>query len=473
METTSTFPKIIQGGMGVNISSWPLARTVSMLGQQGTVSGTVLEKVMARILQSGDPGGHFRRALSHFPFPHITKKVLATFYVEGGISKGVRFRGAPVFRVTPSNLLIALAICANYAFVWLAKEGHKNPVSINYLEKVAMPHIYAITGAMLAGADFITMGAGIPLQIPGVINDIAEGKTASYRVPVIGKSITSYTMTFNLEQFFEGKLPPIKRPGFIPIIASNPLASVLKKKLPEGSVYGFVIEEPTAGGHNASPRKPILNARGEPEPIYGEKDVVDYSEIAKFGLPFWIGGSKASPEKLKWALSVGAKGIQAGSIFALCEESGMNPEIRKKIRELGFSGKLRVRTDMRISPTGFPFKVATLDGTISEQSVYEARVRVCNQGALVSLYERGNESIGYRCAGEPVDKFVSKGGNAEDTVGRGCLCNGLLSAAGLGNEGEAPIVTLGDDVGFLSAVMADSSGSYSAKDAITYLLGHI
>jgi NAD(P)H-dependent flavin oxidoreductase YrpB (nitropropane dioxygenase family) len=292
-------------------------------------------------------------------------------------------------------------------------------------------------------------------------------------VPVIGKSITSYTMTFNPEQFFGGKLPPLKRPGFIPVISSNLLASVFKKKLPEGSVYGFVVEEPTAGGHNAPPRKPILNARGEPEPIYGEKDVVDYSGIAKFGLPFWIGGSKASPEKLKWALSVGAKGIQAGSIFALCEESGMNPEIRKKIRELGISGKLRVRTDMRISPTGFPFKVAILDGTISEQSVYEARVRVCNQGALVSLYERGNGSIGYRCAGEPVDKFASKGGNAEDTVGRGCLCNGLLSVAGLGNEGEAPIVTLGDDVGFLSAVMADPSGSYSAKDAITYLLGHI
>ena len=470
---TPIIPKIIQGGMGVNISSWPLARTVSMLLQQGTVSGTGLERVMARMLQSGDPGGYFRRALSHFPFPHIAKKVLDTFYVEGGISKGVRFKSAPVFRVAPSNLLISLVVCANYAFVWLAKKGHENPVSINYLEKVAMPHPYAITGAMLAGVDFVTMGAGIPLQIPGMLGDIAKGRTAYYRVPVIGKTITSYTMSFDPEQFFGGKLPPMKRPGFIPIISSNLLACIFKKKLPEGSVYGFVIEEPTAGGHNAPPRKPVLNAHGEPEPIYGEKDVVDYSEIAKFGLPFWIGGSKASPEKLNWALSVGAQGIQAGSIFALCEESGMDPEIRKKIRELGFTGKLRVRTDMRISPTGFPFKVAILEGTVSEQSVYEARVRVCNQGALVSLYERANGSIGYRCAGEPVDKFVSKGGNALDTVGRGCICNGLLSAAGLANEGEAPVVTLGDDVGFLSAVMADLGGAYSAKDAITYLLGHI
>ena len=73
--------------MGVNISDLFLARTVSMLGQQGTVSGVALEKVLSRILQRGDPGGHIRRALSHFPFPRVAEKVLSTFYVEGGISK--------------------------------------------------------------------------------------------------------------------------------------------------------------------------------------------------------------------------------------------------------------------------------------------------------------------------------------------------------------------------------------------------
>lgn len=475
MEKSPALPRIIQGGMGVNISGWLLARTVSMLGQQGTVSGVALEKILSRVLQRGDPGGHMRRALSHFPFPHIAKKVLDAFYVEGGIPEKAPFRNTPVFTIKPSDFLIALTVCGNYAFVWLAKEGHENPVSINYLEKIALPHIYAITGAMLAGVDLITMGAGIPLQIPEVIDNIAKGKTANYRVPVIGENITGHTMSFNPKEFFGEKLPPIKRPGFIPIIASNLLASIFMKKLSKESVQGFVIEEPTAGGHNAPPRKLILDERGKPKPVYGEKDIVNYPLIAKLGLPFWIGGSYASPEKLKWACDKGATGIQVGSIFALCEESDMDSDIKRKIRQLGFEGKLSVRTDMLISPTGFPFKVAILDGTISESSVYKDRIRICDQGALTSLYEIPDWNIGYigyRCASEPVDRFVSKGGDEKETEGRGCLCNGLISTAGLGNYGEPPVVTLGDDVSFLPRIMASAQSVYSAKDAVKFLLSN-
>ncbi len=434
------------------------------------MSGVVLERVMARILQQGDPDGNLRRALSHFPFPPVAQKVLRTYYEEGGIPHGTPYKGVPVFSVNPSNLLIALTICANFAFVWLAKEGHENAISINYLEKVNLPHIYAITGAMLAGVDIITMGAGVALQIPKVVDDISSGRTASYRVPVIGKNITSYTMSFNPESFFEGKLPPLKRPGFLPIIASNLLADIFMQRLPEGSVHGFVIEEWMAGGHNAPPRKLILNEHGEPLPIYGEKDVVDYRRIAELGLPFWPAGARASPEMLKWALSMGATGIQVGSIFGLSDESDMDFEIKRKIRHLGFEGKLIIRTDMRISPTGFPFKVAVLDGTISEPTVYEARCRVCNQGALVSLYEKSDGTIGYRCASEPVDRFIAKGGNEADTVGRGCICNALSVTGGIGDYGEAPVVTLGDDLSFLKRIMATAQSSYSAQDAIKFLL---
>lgn len=470
MEKQLIFPKIIQGGMGVNISGWHLARTVSLLGQQGTVSGVVIERVVARLLQKGDAGGHIRRALSHFPFPLIAEKVIETFYVKDGIPKGSPYKATPVFTINPSPLLIALTICANYAFVWLAKDGHEKPISINYLEKVAMPHVYALTGAMLAGVDFITMGAGIPLQIPGVVNEIAEGKIANYRIPVIGKNIKRYTMSFDLEKFFGGKLPTIKKPGFIPIISSNALATILVGKLPKESIYGFVVELDTAGGHNAPPRELIFDDQDKPLPIYSEKDIVNFSKIAKLDIPFWIGGSKASPENLKWALSVGATGIQAGSIFGLCDESDMNPDIKRQARKLGFEGKLAIRTDMLISPTGFPFKVTILDGTLSESKIYEARHRICNQGALVSLYERQDGTIGYRCAAEPVDKFVAKGGNITETVGRGCICNGLSVTADVGNDEEPPIVTLGDDVSFLPHLMANAESSYTAAQAIRYLL---
>lgn len=453
--------------MGVYISTPFFVNTVSRNGILGTISGVAPERIMARILQRGDAGGHYRRALSHFPFPEVARQVLDAFYIEEGNPKGLPVRNAPLFTIDPSNLLIALSICANFAFVFLAKEGHGNPVSINYLEKIAMPHLYSITGAMLAGVDFITMGAGIPLYIPEIIGAVAEGGTASYNIPVTGANIHNYTMSFNPEDFFGGKLPPLKKPGFIPIIASNLLASVFikfMKNLPrlKESMYGFVVEEPTAGGHNAPPRK---------GGVYGPRDEVDYAEIAKFGLPFWIGGSKASPEKLKWAKSVGASGIQVGSIFALCEESGLDPVIRQEVRRLAFEGKLQVRTDMKASPSGFPFKVAVLAGSLSEEDVYLSRKRVCNHGALRTLFEESDGSIGYRCPAEPVAIYEKKLGQVEETERSRCLCNGLLSTAGLGDEDEAPIITMGDDVSFLKSLMTKSDDSYGVVDVIKYLLG--
>ena len=63
-----TYPVVIQGGMGAGISSWLLANAVARLGQLGVVSGTALDLILSRRLQSGDPGGHMRRALKNFQY---------------------------------------------------------------------------------------------------------------------------------------------------------------------------------------------------------------------------------------------------------------------------------------------------------------------------------------------------------------------------------------------------------------------
>ncbi|NJD19732.1 MAG: nitronate monooxygenase, partial [Gemmatimonadetes bacterium] len=60
-------PVIIQGGMGVGISSWLLASAVSSRGQLGVVSGTALGTSFVRRLTDGDPGGPYRRAMAAFP----------------------------------------------------------------------------------------------------------------------------------------------------------------------------------------------------------------------------------------------------------------------------------------------------------------------------------------------------------------------------------------------------------------------
>jgi NAD(P)H-dependent flavin oxidoreductase YrpB (nitropropane dioxygenase family) len=462
-------PKIIQGGMGFYISSPFLANAVARSGGLGTVSGVAPELVLAIKLQSGDAGGHFRRALSQFPFPHIAQMVLDAYFVEESDPRRLKPRRPPVFNVQPSPLLIALSVCANFSFVWLAREGHENPVSINYLEKIAMPHVYAFTGAMLAGVDYLTMGAGIPLQIPEAINALMEGRPVTYRISVEGETVTGHQMCFDPEAFLGGKLPPLKRPRFLPIISSNVLANVLMQRLPAGSVYGFIIEEPTAGGHNAPPRGQFA-VNGEREPVYGPRDIVDYSKISRLGLPFWIAGSKASPEMLRWALSAGASGIQVGTAFALCEQSGMDPIWRNLVRRLGYLGTLRVKTDAAASPTGFPFKVAAVPGTLSEADIYAARERVCKHGVLTALYEKPDGSIGYRCPSEPIAIYLAKGGKLEETVERRCLCSGLLATAGLGDENEAPIITLGDDVErLMPLLMRGPDDPYDVDTVFKYL----
>jgi len=452
--------------MGVAISGWELVRAVSLYSKPGkevlgTGSGTAADRILANLLkQGGKKANEICRVLRNSDKDVIREtgeRIIEKYFKK--ISQGI-----PVFTVTPSRSLIELTICANYAFVTLAKEGHSNPVSMNYLEKIAMPHLFAIYGAMLAEVDFITIGAGIVLQIPPIINAYLNGTEAIYKIPVIGSE--DYTIRFDPEAFFGKKIKLNKKPGFLPIVASNTLAKMLEKKLP-GEICGFVVEEDTAGGHNAPPRDKVTQT-------YGERDRVNYQELNELGLPFWIGGSYASPEGLKRAIELGAKGIQAGSVFALSEDSGMDSGIRRKIRRLGFNEELKVITDMRASPTGFPFKVANIPGTVSEHIIYEERQRVCDQSALVSLYKRPDGSIGYRCASEPVDDFVRKGGKIEDTVGRKCICNGLLMLAGLqqvDNVGEPMIVTLGDDTKFLQSLMKNQDSVYGAKNALDYLFG--
>ena len=216
---------IIQAGMGIFISNPHLANICSRAGVIGTVSCTGAERVLAHLLQTGDVGGHYRRALAHFPFPEIAERILAKYFIEGGKSTNQEFKEVPLFSMRPRRDLIELAIAASFVLVWLAKEGHDGPISVNYLEKLQIGHIYHLTGAMLAEVDFVTMGAGLTLQIPGVLDAIVSGKNPSYRVSVEGSTKGNETISFNPREFLGEKFPrELKRPGFLPIVSTDVLA---------------------------------------------------------------------------------------------------------------------------------------------------------------------------------------------------------------------------------------------------------
>ena len=135
-----------------------------------------------------------------------------------------------------------------------------------------------------------------------------------------------------------------------------------------------------------------------------------------------------------------------GTAFAFCDESGMDGLIKHRVLNGVKNHTLCVRTDPVASPTGFPFKVVQVDGTLSDVNVYNQRERLCDIGYLRHLYKLPDGSLGYRCPAEPVDQYVKKGGAIEDTVGRMCLCNNLGAAAGFPQQRrdgyvEPPLVT--------------------------------
>ena len=471
-----SLPTIIQGGMGVAVSNWRLARTVSQLGQLGVVSGTIIGLVCARRLQQGDPGGHIQRALTHFPIPAMAERVVRTFFVSGGKAAETPFKAVPMPGVSPSAAWTELNVVGSFAEVYLAREGHDRPVGINLLEKIQVATLASLFGAMLAGVGYVIMGAGIPRFIPGALDRFAAGEAAELKVDVEGSPTPEATVSrFDPKAFFagHGPAPRLERPRFLAIVSSATLALTLARKS-NGRVDGFVIESELAGGHNAPPRGPLqLSDSGEP--VYGPRDVPDLGKIAELGLPFWLAGSRADPEGLAEARRLGATGIQVGTAFAFCEESGIDPEIKRQVLRMAREGRASVFTDPLASPTGFPFKVLRMPGTLSEAADYQARERVCDLGYLRQAYTRDDGTLGYRCPAEPGADFERKGGAASELVGRKCLCNGLLATVGLGqvrpgSGAEQPIITAGDEVARVARFLPEGAESYSDADVVRHLL---
>ncbi|MGL4651442.1 MAG: hypothetical protein ACRC1H_18700, partial [Caldilineaceae bacterium] len=170
--------RLIQGGMGVHVSNWRLARAVATEhpGETaGTVSGTALDVVYTRKLQLGDPGGHVQRAFDAFDSRfgvNIGRRIFDRFFVPGGKEPNAHFKPTPMqvaravdgrkkfgdpapdsapIALKLDDSTIELVILTAFAEVWLAKEGHNGVIFINFLNKIEVPLIYALYGAMLAG----------------------------------------------------------------------------------------------------------------------------------------------------------------------------------------------------------------------------------------------------------------------------------------------------------------------------------
>ena len=161
--------------------------------------------------------------------------------------------------------------------------------------------------------------------------------------------------------------------------------------------------------------------------------------------------------------------MQVGTPFGYCRESGIAPELKQRALDAILAGAT-VYTDPRASPTGFPFKVLQVPGTLADQEVYEARRRKCDLGYLVEIYESPEGEIATRCPSEPRSVYVQRGGNPEDLEGRKCICNALTATIGLGMPGEKPILTSGADLTAVTELVAKHGTDYSATQVIDRIL---
>lgn len=459
-----SLPPIIQGGMGMGVSSWQLAGRVASKGQMGVVSGTAIERLLACRLQEGDGNGAMRQALAAFPDRELAKRVQSTWFRAAGLPGPGVYRPLQLFTHTPSCELLELTVCAAFAEVWLARQQAADGglVGINLLEKIRTPTLPVLYGALLAGVDAVLMGAGIPREIPGHLEHLSRHEATALRIPVAGgEALAAHFDPQSLMTVF----PVLKRPLFFAVIASDVLAISLARS---GGVDGFIVEGPTAGGHNAPPRGGAVDATGTP--LYGPRDVPELARIRAVGLPFWLAGGMASRASLAAARQQGATGVQIGTAFAFCEQSGMARPLRDAVR--AHAATLPVLTDGRASPTGFPFKLVPAPGTEGSRDASCRTRRTCSAGYLREAFAKADGSIGWRCASEPTEHFVAKGGDAAESVGRRCLCHGLLAAAGhahatgSGDDVELALITAGDDL----ANIGRYGATYDADAVIDDLL---
>jgi NAD(P)H-dependent flavin oxidoreductase YrpB (nitropropane dioxygenase family) len=413
--------------------------------------------------------------LQAYPDREIVEWLAATYYVESGRRAGAAYRLLPIHRFRPTVRSQRVLAAATFSEVALAKEGHEGLVGVNLLAKLKRYTLPCLYGAMLAGVDAVFMGAGIPIEEAEELPKLAAGERARLRLEVDTMLAPEGAGAFYYELDPADLVPevrPLPCPAFYPVVSSDLLAGILRKKLPEGALAGFVVEGPTAGGHNAPPRNKGVDA--DENPVYDQRDQADLARIAALGLPFYLAGGYGRPERLAEALAAGAAGVQVGSLFSLADESGYPAEEKAALIAGLHRGALRVRTDGRVSGTGFPFKVVEAEGTLGVPANLAGRTRICDLGYLQTAYVDERGRVQGRCPAEPVADYVRKGGRAEDTHRRACLCNALTANIGLGQvqKGgpEGRLYTAGDDLVHLPLGSAERP-AYSAADVIAYLRG--
>ena len=113
-------------------------------------------------------------------------------------------------------------------------------------------------------------------------------------------------------------------------------------------------------------------------------------------------------------------------------------------------------------------KYSSVEGSAQCRSSATSMTGCCSD--IVKFNWTSAAKVRSRCSSEPVSQYLRKGGDAEATEGKMCLCNGLAATVGLGSPNEPPLFTLGSDPQIITDLVKLYGDDYSALDVIGYIL---
>jgi nitronate monooxygenase len=289
-----------------------------------------------------------------------------------------------------------------------AKGGY---VGVNIMVALQRDYEASVRASLDAGADAIISGAGLPLGLP-LIQDP-------------------------------------KATALIPIVSSaRALDLILRKWEPRGyRPDAVVLEGPLAGGHLGFKADQIDLESNKLENL-----LPPVKEMAqkRGDIPVIVAGGIYTNADIRSFLAQGADGVQMGTRFLATEESSAAPAYKQAV-VASRQEDIVVAIDPG-SPCGLPFRV------IKQSPMYVTALRKgrkpkCDLGYVLLKDEKGHYT---RCP--------AKASNEHHF----CICNGLMSSAGVKFDVEEPLYTVGtnawrvDRIVSVKTLMAELVGAATA-----------
>jgi nitronate monooxygenase len=262
-------------------------------------------------------------------------------------------------------------------------------VAVNIMVALQRDYEASVRGAIDGGAHAIISGAGLPLSLPAIQ---APGDTALIPIVSSARALRLICRRWERERC---------RPDAV--VLEGPLA---------GGHLGFHMEELDLEENTLERLLPPVK---EVAQAYGDFPVV-------------VAGGIYSHADIRRFLALGADGVQMGTRFLATEESGATQAYKEAVLRATQSDIL-VAHDPG-SPCGLPFRVLR-ESPMYQSALVRRRPPKCDKGYVLLKDASGRYA---RCPAR------------HDNEHSFCMCNGLLSSAGIGSVGEEPLYTAGASV---------------------------